>query len=166
MNENPTAEEVRMRLVELGGRSAQDFGFGRLLGQVLVHLYLSENEQSLDQIELKLGLSKAAVSESTRQLEAMGFLVRVTKLGDRRNYYRTGDNLGQMFQEGLLMMLRRKISSVESELEQARGMAQSEEEKSGEEDIKFLVSRIKRAEELNTRARRLLGSRIFRLLVG
>jgi len=152
--------------VDLGGRTAQDFGFGRLLGQVLVHLYLSEKEQSLDQIEEELGLSKAAVSESTRQLESMGFLVRVTKPGDRRNYYRTGDNLGQIFQEGLLLMLRRKTNGVESELEQVLEMIGPDTENGTSEGNEFLYSRISRAEELNARVRKLLGSRIFNYLIG
>ncbi len=166
INVDTTAPEVRKRLVDLGGRTAQDFGFGRLLGQVLVHLYLSEAEQSLDQIEEELGLSKAAVSESTRQLETMGFLVRVTKPGDRRNYYRTGDNLGRIFQEGLLLMFRRKITSVESELEQVLEMVKPEREDEVSEEMAFLRGRISRAEELNARARKLLGSRIFKYFIG
>lgn len=34
------AHDLRMRLVEEGGRAAQDLGFGRIPGQILVYLYL------------------------------------------------------------------------------------------------------------------------------
>ncbi|MFT5239378.1 MAG: DNA-binding transcriptional regulator GbsR (MarR family) [Kiritimatiellia bacterium] len=88
----------------------------------------------MDQIEEELGLSKAAVSESTRQLETMGFLVRVTKPGDQRNYYRAGDDLGQIFQEGLLMMFRRKITKVANELEQVVDVVRKDKNLETDED--------------------------------
>jgi len=36
-----------MRLVEVGGNAAQDLGLGRIVGQIVVYLYLSEAERSL-----------------------------------------------------------------------------------------------------------------------
>ena len=57
---------ARTRLVETGGRTSQDLGFGRIVGQVLVYLYLQPKECSLDVLEQELGLSKASVSVAAR----------------------------------------------------------------------------------------------------
>jgi DNA-binding transcriptional regulator GbsR (MarR family) len=157
------ALEARMRLVEEGGRAAQDLGVGRIPGQILVYLYLSDGERSLDQIEADLGLSKAAASGATRQLESLGFLKRVWRQGDRKVYYRTADNLGEVFREGVVALLRRKVESVASELERTAAMMDGIENQE-QPDIRFLANRIKRAKDLSDRANKILNSRILRYL--
>ncbi len=152
-----------MRLVEEGGRAAQDLGFGRIPGQILAYLYLSDGERSLDQIEADLGLSKAAASGATRQLESLGFLKRGWRAGDRKVYYRTADNLGEVFRDGVVAMMRRKMESIAAELERTSGMLDGVEE-SDDPEIKFLSNRIQRAQELSDRAQKLLNSRILRYL--
>jgi DNA-binding transcriptional regulator GbsR (MarR family) len=157
------ALEARMRLVEEGGRAAQDLGVGRIPGQILVYLYLSDGERSLDQIEADLGLSKAAASGATRQLEGFGFLKRVWRQGDRRVYFRTADNLGEVFREGVVAMVRRKVESVASELERTTQLME-EAEQADDPEIRFLSNRIKRAKDLSDRANKILNSRILRYL--
>ncbi len=152
-----------MRLVEEAGRAAQDLGFGRILGQILVYLYLSDGERSLDQIEEGLGLSKAAASGATRQLEGFGFLKRVWRPGDRRVYYRTADNLGEVFREGVVAVVRRKVESVAGELERTSEMLDGAEE-FDDPEIHFLSNRIHRAKDLSDRANKILNSRILRYL--
>ena len=65
-------DESRKRLIETGGRMSQDLGMGRIVGQILIYLYLSPAEASLDEIEEQLELSKASVSIAARQLENFG----------------------------------------------------------------------------------------------
>ena len=50
-------EEARGRLIDVAGATCQELGLGRVIGQVLVYLYLQEDECSLDEIEAHLGLS-------------------------------------------------------------------------------------------------------------
>ena len=69
MSNSKTITETRLLLVKTGGHISQDMGTGRIVGQVLVHLYLQENECSLYAIGEDLGLSKAYVSIAVRQLE-------------------------------------------------------------------------------------------------
>ena len=92
--ENITTQEVRTRLIEVAGRTTQDLGMGRIIGQVLGDIYMTDGDSSLDDIGEGLGLSKAAVSIAARQLEGFGLLQRVWKKGDRKNYYRIVDHLG------------------------------------------------------------------------
>lgn len=162
------AEEARERLVELGGRTAQDLGLGRIAGQLLVYLYFKPAECSLDEIEQDLGLSKAAVSTTARQLEAFGLIRQVWRRGDRRNYYRTADNLGVALQQGLMTLVRNKIEAAAGEMDEIQKLIaahQRVEKDEAAEDLVFLRDRLQRANVLRGRLAGLLGSRLWRLLV-
>lgn len=63
-------------------------GFPRIAGRIFGLLIISENESSLDDLAATLGASKASVSVNTRMLEDKGVIERVSKPGDRRDYYR------------------------------------------------------------------------------
>ena len=110
MDDQKILQEARRRLVETGGRTSQDFGTGRIVGQVLVHLYLQQSECSLDNIAEDLGLSKASVSIAVRQLEKFGLARKVWRSGDKRNYYKSAENIGKALQQGLLSLVRQKSS--------------------------------------------------------
>lgn len=160
------ALEARLRLVELGGRTSQDWGLGRIPGQILVYLYLQEAECSLDQACEDLGLSKAAVSTAARQLETLGLVRQVWRRGDRRNYYRTADNLGVAMQQGLLALFRRKLDAAAGEMDQVKALVdEGLRENRGDRDLEFLRGRLQRARTLRDRVARVIGSRLLNLLV-
>jgi DNA-binding transcriptional regulator GbsR (MarR family) len=165
MKEHNSINEVRAGLIETGGRMSQEFGLGRIVGQVLISLYLTDGEASLDQLEEELGLSKAAVSTAARQLESLGFVVRVWKQGDRKSYYRTVDNIGSALRQGLLAMVRRKVESAGVELDTALEVL----EKNGgahapSKETRFLYSRVQRAKSLRDRTSQILDNPLFKLL--
>lgn len=162
-NTPAVAAEVRSNLVDLGGRTAQDLGFSRIAGQILVFLYLTDGDCPLDQIEEELGLSKASVSIAARQLESMGLLKRCWRQGDRRSFYRTADNLGDVFREGMVAVLRRKLDQAGGDLSDALAKLEQVQDQGGE--IKFLSGRIQRAKSLRDRADRLLNSRIVKYFI-
>ncbi len=162
MDDAASVQVARMQLVEAGGRAAQDLGVGRMQGQILVYLYLSDGVRSLDEIEADLGLSKAAVSGGTRRLEAMGFLKRCWMQGERKVYYSTADNLAQVFRDGMVSVLRRKVELAGGELDQAAAVLAQVPETS---EIRFLQGRIQRAAQLRRRLERVLNSRLLRYLV-
>lgn len=152
---------VRTRLTEVGGRTAQDLGLGRIVGQVLVHLYLTPSEQSLEDLAKDLELSKAAVSIAARQLESLGLLRRSWKSGDRKTYYRTADDIASALHQGLLMMVRNKMSLLATELQQAES-----ELKTGapESEAEFILGRVKRARKLRDTAMSVLENPLVKLL--
>lgn len=157
------AQQVRSNLVELGGRTAQDLGFSRIAGQILVSLYLTDGDCPLEQIEKDLGISKASASIAVRQLESMGLLKRCWHQGDRRNFYRTADNLGEVFCEGMVAVLRRKLDQAGGDLtDSLNTLEQAPDENGG---IVFLLSRVKRAKSLRDRADRLLNSRVVKYFI-
>jgi DNA-binding transcriptional regulator GbsR (MarR family) len=157
------AQQVRANLVELGGRTAQDLGFSRIAGQILVALYLTEGDCPLDQIEADLGLSKASVSIAARQLESMGLLKRSWHQGDRRSFYRTADNLGEVFREGMVAVLRRKLDQAGGDL--ADSLVKLEQTSDGKGESAFLLGRVQRAKSLRDRADRVLNSRIVKYFI-
>jgi len=166
ITKNDTAHEVRRRLVEVGGRTSQDLGMGRIVGQILVYLYLRDGECSLDEIGQDLGLSKAAVSVAARQLENLGVLRRSWKSGDRKTYYRTAENIATALQHGLLAFFGQKIRTVASELDSANDLLQKElSGRDSDPELQFLQGRVKRAKLLRDRASGLLESPLLKFFV-
>ncbi len=156
-----TTAQVRKRLTEVGGRTAQDLGLGRIVGQLLVHLYLTPAEQSLEDISKELELSKAAVSIAARQLESLGLLRRSWKSGDRKTYYRTADDIASALHQGLLIMVRNKMSLLAAELQQAESDLKTA---GAETEAEFIRSRVKRAKKLRDTAMSVLENPLVKLL--
>jgi DNA-binding transcriptional regulator GbsR (MarR family) len=165
-SKNTVAEEARRRLVEAGGRTSQDLGLGRIVGQILLYLFLQEHECSLDSIGAELGLSKAAVSIAIRQLESLGLVRRVWKKGDRKNYYRSADNIAAALQQGLLAFLRQKMQAAATELDHVNDLLETvSRQPQANGDLKFLYSRVKRAKQLRDRASSVLESPIVKFFM-
>ena len=157
--------EARMRLVEAGGRTSRDLGAGQIVGQVLVYLYLQEEESSLDSIGDELCLSKASVSIAARQLEQLGLVRNVLKNGDRKKYYRSADNIGNALQHGLLSFVRQKVQLFGGELDYALNLVDSDMDGKGDvSNLRFLHQRISRAKQLQGGLARLLDNPLTRLL--
>lgn len=162
MSGTPTIVDVRRRLTEVGGRTAQDLGLGRIVGQILVHLYLSEAECSLDELARELRLSKAAISIAARQLERLGLLRRSWKPGDRKAYYRTADDIATALHQGLLMLIRNKMRLLATELREAETqLSGNVDDESG-----FILSRVRRAQKLRDTAMAVLENPMVKLLTG
>lgn len=151
-----------MRLIETGGRTSQDLGAGRIVGQVLVYLYLQKEDCSLDEIGAALGLSKASVSIAARQLEQLGFARKIWKSGDRRNYYRSADNIGTAIQQGLLSFVRQKVSFFGGELESSLDLLDAEFEAYNAQEYEFLRQRLIRARKLQKRFDRVLDNPLIK----
>ena len=156
-------QDARQRLVEVGGRTSQDLGLGRIPGQILVFLYLRENECSLDEIEAELGLSKAAVSTSAKQLENLGLLRRVWRKGDRKCYYRTADDMATALQQGVLVFMKQRMQQVSGELDAAATTLKDAADGGANGDVRFVLKRVKRAQQLRDRIARILRSPILRI---
>lgn len=167
MDNEKILQQARMRLVETGGRTSQDFGTGRIVGQVLVHLYLQQDECSLDGIAEDLGLSKASVSIAVRQLEQLGLARKVWKSGDKRNYYKSADNIARALQHGVLSLVRQKIQVFGGELESSLQLIDEIPAHSAtKKEADFLRQRIERARKLQNGLEKVLGNPIIKLLTG
>ena len=97
-------ENAKQCLIRAAGWTTQDIGLGRILGEVMSVVYLTEKPSSLDDIGANLGLSKAAVSIATRQLDKLSLLERVKNPGDRKTYYHTTEHFAASLQHGILLV--------------------------------------------------------------
>ena len=159
-----SCDNVRKRLIETGGRTSQDLGAGRIVGQIMVHLYLQEGECSLDEIGADLGLSKASVSIAARQLEQLGLARKIWKAGDRKSYYRSAENIGKALQQGLLALVRQKVQFFGGELKASLDLLDEDAGERNPQDIEFLRQRVARARKLQKRLDRVLGNPLVKLL--
>ena len=156
-----SVENARQCLIKASGWTTQDFGMGRIVGEVFALIYLTKDAVSLDDIAEKLELSKAAVSIATRQLDKLSLLVRVKTQGDRKIYYRTSDHFAASLQHGILEMLRVKLKSTEDVLNQAEMYLESAEETS---EADFLKQQIKRAKRVRSRTDKIINNPLLRLI--
>lgn len=155
---------AKWEMVEAGGRTAQTFGLNRLFGQMYTLLYLSEIPQSLDELADQLGVSKASVSITARQLESWGAVRRVWKKGDRRDYYEAETDFRRLITGGLMESLNKKLDSAQNQI--TRSLSLLEGNGSGtSEDVKFLRHRLEEAEERRARLAKLLNHPLVKRLL-
>jgi HTH-type transcriptional regulator, glycine betaine synthesis regulator len=166
MKEQQNLQEARTRLIEAGGRASQDLGTGRIVGQILIYLYLQASECSLDTIAEDLGLSKASVSIAVRQLEQFGMAHKVWKSGDKRNYYKSADNIAKALQQGLLSLVRQKVQHFGGELQYSLDLVDSLPENATSDEATFLRQRIERAKKLQRNFERVLDNPLVNFLTG
>ena len=88
--------------VEHLGCQMESDGYPRIAGRLFGALLLAPEEESLDHLAERLGVSKASVSLNARLLEDKGLLERVGRPGDRRDFYRVSDDLFRRSMEARL----------------------------------------------------------------
>jgi DNA-binding transcriptional regulator GbsR (MarR family) len=79
---------VPHEFVERLAVSMETDGFPRIAGRIFGLLIMSDMELSLDEITAAVDASKASASINTRMLEVKGLIERISRTGDRRDYYR------------------------------------------------------------------------------
>src|SRR4051812_6015613 len=68
-------------------------GLPRIAGRLFGALLLASEPESLDDLASRLAVSKGSVSVNARLLEQRGLIERVSRPGDRRDFYRASDDL-------------------------------------------------------------------------
>ncbi len=156
------------KFVEAAGHTTQSFGIGRILGQIFALLYLSPRPLCLDDIADELGVSKASVSTTIRQLQHWSAVKRVWVRGDRKDYYEAETNLNTVIRNGLLALVRKKfdtageqIEDVESSLREALEKAEGDERA----DIEVIAERLRKARQFHGKVNGLLNNPLLEHLL-
>ncbi len=94
----PNREQTRMdasaaRVIESLARRFEEDGLPRIAGRILGCLLFSAEARSLDELVELLGVSKASISMNARLLERASVILRDTRPGDRRDFYRVAEDL-------------------------------------------------------------------------
>jgi DNA-binding transcriptional regulator GbsR (MarR family) len=96
---------------------------GRLVGQIYALLYLSPSPICLEEIASQLGVSKASISITVRQMERWAAVHKVWVKGDRRDFYEAETDFRKIFREGFLETLQKKLHTAGNQLEQVESLA-------------------------------------------
>ncbi len=152
---------ARPKFIEAGGRTTQSFGLGRILGQIYALLYLSPAPLCLDDIVQELGVSKASVSTTIRQLERWAAVKRVWVKGDRKDYYEVEEDFRTILRHGLLETMVKKIDTAGVQLNQVEdSLKEIQTEGDGQEsgNMEIVIRRLKRAKNFQSKVHTLLSN--------
>jgi DNA-binding transcriptional regulator GbsR (MarR family) len=86
-------EPQTAHFIERMGLALESDGLPRIAGRIFGFLLVSEDARSLDDLASELRVSKASVSTNARMLDQRGVLERISRPGDRRDYYRVPPDL-------------------------------------------------------------------------
>ncbi len=80
-------ERAQRNFVDRMGLATESDGLSPIAGRLFALLLLANEPKSLDELSAALDVSKASVSTDARRLLERGIAERVTRAGDRRDYY-------------------------------------------------------------------------------
>lgn len=95
------------RFIEQMGMSAQSDGGARIAGRISGYFIVHGGPVSFAQLATELKISRGSVSTNARILVAIGFIERVTKPGDRQDYYQLASSPFLRMIEGYMVRMRR-----------------------------------------------------------
>ena len=81
-------DEQQQRYVEDVGLFFEQFGVSRMVGKILGLLLIRPPERPAEELASMLRASRGSSSQATRSLVQMGLVQRLTKPGERRDYFR------------------------------------------------------------------------------
>src|SRR6266446_253333 len=157
-------EATRRKFIEAGGNTTQSFGFGRIPGQLFALLYLSAKPLCLDDIARELGVSKASVSTTVRQLEQWAAVRRVWVKGDRKDYYEAETDFGTMLRHGLLMTFRKKLETAGSQIghvENSLKRAMEKVDDTQRQEMQVVADRLQRARDFHEKIHGMLNNPVI-----
>ena len=88
MSNDPSIDAIRSDFIEKTGLISQSEGLPRIAGRIFGMLIFDGQAVAFADLATKLEVSRASVSSSIRLLEERGLIKRMTKSGDRQDYFR------------------------------------------------------------------------------
>lgn len=92
MMETETTSDIRESFIEQMGLVSQAEGLPRIAGRLMGLMVFDGGEHSFSDLAEKLEISRGSVSANTRLLEDRGVIERVSKRGERQDFFRLADN--------------------------------------------------------------------------
>jgi len=88
VTEGLTLEPAVADFVERMGLAYEHMGMARTAGRLFGLLMIADEPLALDELARVLQVSKASVSTNVRVIQRFGLVERITRPGDRRDFYR------------------------------------------------------------------------------
>ena len=114
--DDKAAERARTEFIEKIGVIAQSEGLPRIAGRVLAMLLYDGERVSFGDLAEALQVSRGSVSSSVRILESQQLIKRVSKPGDRQDYFQVLENAFANMVEAAAMRVRRAAVDIEDSL--------------------------------------------------
>ena len=92
MPDDATIDAIRTDFIEMTGLTTQAEGLPRIAGRVFGLLIYDGQTVSFGDLATKLQVSRASISTSIRILEERGLIKRVTKPGERQDFFQLAPN--------------------------------------------------------------------------
>ena len=112
------------QFIERMGQLYQNDAMPRIAGRMFGLLLLSPEPRSMDEIAELLQVSKASVSANARLLETIHMIERVTRPGDRRDYYEVTEDTYQRMIELRLQRIRRMKALLDDGMSTSAGQTE------------------------------------------
>lgn len=149
--------QSKAEMVEAWGRLAQLLGVPRSTGQIYGLLYLSTMPQSLADIVIQLGISKASASNGTRQLAAWGAIKQVWVQGDRKDYFEVVEDLAALVGGGYRELFKPRLESSSQRLKSLTDSLKEDLESGAlsREEYRLCIKRVNALSKLQKRIKKL-----------
>ena len=148
--------QTRMEFVDLCGSAAQGFGFARSIGEIYGFLYLSANPVSAQHLVDELALSKASVSTGTRQLLALGFVRKVWKRDQRRDYFEAEIEIWGLMSMAYERVIKIRAHEAKRQLSMVQETLGTERDIMSNEEYALMKERLDNLEKFKSRAKKFM----------
>ena len=101
------ADAARERFVERIGLLAQGDGMPRIAGRLMALMVLEGGPLSFGELAERLRISRGSVSSNARLLEGMGIIERVTRPGERGDFFQMAPDPYARLLDGVAQRARR-----------------------------------------------------------
>lgn len=98
--------------IERVGLSAEEDGLPRIAGRMMAFFVIHGGPISFSNLADELRVSRGSVSTNTRILISLGVIERVSRPGERQDYFQIADQPYSKMMEGYIERTRRKILLV------------------------------------------------------
>ncbi len=100
------AVDPTVRFIEQMGIHAQGDGAPRIAGRIMGYFIVHGGPVSFAQLAQELQVSRASISTNARTLSDLGMIEKVSRPGDRQDYYQLADTPYLRMIEGYLLRMR------------------------------------------------------------
>lgn len=119
--------EAATEFIERMGLHLEAYGLSRSAGRMLGFFLIDGQSHTLDDLSENLQVSKGSASTNARLLERLGLLERHGRPGDRRDFYRLGDdpwrNVFEVTRErtqNMMELFEAGVERLPTEMDEAR----------------------------------------------
>ena len=105
-------QETIDRFIEQKGMEYQAEGMPRIAGRLMGLMLIEDGPFGFNDLAVRLKVSRGSISTNTRLLENLGLIERVSKLGERGDYFQLSPTPFSSLLQGINMRLNRALANT------------------------------------------------------